>query len=205
MIDLIRNPWWIGLLCMRRPPMKEGVAADEIGLLLEGETAVGLDRFQRLESFEALIGQRLIGERPEMFGRLQFRGIRREKEEVDALRHLDLVSGMPPCAIEHHDDPLGPPGANVAGKGCQHPGKERCRHGRQEPPLGLARGGADEATEIEPLVALLDGSDRPLSDGCPHPADEGEQADAMFVGGPQFHGGAGMRCPDLLYLGAELS
>lgn len=49
------------------------MAANEVGLLLEGQTALGLDRFQRGEIGEAAIGERFVGERPQMLGRLELR------------------------------------------------------------------------------------------------------------------------------------
>lgn len=63
---------------MGGPPMEEGVVADEIGLLLEGEAALRLDLLQDGEIGEAYVGQGFVGERPEMLGRLQLRRVGRQ-------------------------------------------------------------------------------------------------------------------------------
>jgi hypothetical protein len=77
------------------------MVAAEIRLLLEGETALGLHCFQCRHTLEALIGQRLIGEWPEMLSGLQLERVGRQAEEMDALGDGDLLAGMPPGAIEH--------------------------------------------------------------------------------------------------------
>jgi predicted DNA-binding transcriptional regulator AlpA len=68
------------------PPMEEGGRADERGLRLERDTVLGLRLLQRLDGSEVPIDQRRIGERPEVFGGLQLGSIRRQEEQVGAIR-----------------------------------------------------------------------------------------------------------------------
>ena len=124
---------------------------------------------------------------------------------MDALGDADLVAGMPACAIKDQDDPLGRSGTNVPGKGGEHLPEEGNRHGGEQPPLGLPGGGTDEATDMEPLVALLNRSDRPLADRCPDPPDQGQQPDAMLVGGPELDLSSWVGGADVLYPVGELS
>jgi hypothetical protein len=81
----LRNPESVEQLCIGRPPVEVSVPTDEIRLLLEGKTALRLDVLQASQIWKAHIGEWLGGERPDMFGGLQLRGVGREEEEVDAL------------------------------------------------------------------------------------------------------------------------
>ena len=114
---------------------------------------------------------------------------------MDALGDADLVAGMPACAIKDQDDPLGRSGTNVPGQGGEHLPEEGSCHGGEQQPLGLPGGGTDEATDVEPLVALLHGRDRPLADGRPDPANQGQKTNPMLVGGPELDLCTGIRCP----------
>jgi len=58
---------------------------DEIRLTLEGEAAFGLHGFQPGQIGEALVSERLVGERPEMLGGLELGGVGGQGEEMDAL------------------------------------------------------------------------------------------------------------------------
>lgn len=84
--------------------MEERVAADEIGSLLKDAAALGLDCLQGRQIVEPSIGQRLVGERPEMLGRLQFWRVGRQKEQMNALRDGDLLAGVPAGTVEHQQD-----------------------------------------------------------------------------------------------------
>lgn len=185
--------------------MEEGVLPNEVGLLLEGETALCLHLFQRGQIREAHISQRLVGERPEVLSRLELGGVGGQDEQMDALGDLDVLTGMPSRSIQDQRNPLGRSCTDIPSKGSQHLPKERRLDGGQEPPLGLAGGGTDEATEIEPLVALLDGSNRPLADRCPHPADQRQEANPVLIGRPELDRGIGMRRANRSYLLRELS
>lgn len=172
--------------------MEEGVLANALGLLLEGKAALCLDLLQGGEVGEADIGERLVGQRPEVLGGLEFGGVGRLDEEMNAVGHLHLLAGMPAGAIKHQRQPLGRSCANILSKGSQHLAKDGRSDRGQEPPLGLPGGRPDKATDIQPLVALLDWGDGTLADGGPDPPNERQETGtrrrvSMLVGGPQFH------------------
>lgn len=176
--------------------MEKGVAANAIGLLLQNAAALALDCLQGRQIVEPPIGQRFIGERPEALSRLQFGRIGRQKEEMDALRDTDLLAGVPAGAIEHQQDVLLRSRSNLPRKRGQHLSKERGRHRGEQPPDRLAGRGTDEATDIEPLVSLPDGSDGTLPDRCPDPTDQRQEANTMLIGGPEFDRRRRMGVPD---------
>ena len=110
------------LLSIGGPPVKESVSTDEVRLPLEGQTALRLDFLQGGKVREADIGQGLVGERPEVFGGLQLRGVGRQREKMDAVGHLDLLAGVPSGAIQHQRDSFGGPCSHLPGEGSQHLG-----------------------------------------------------------------------------------
>jgi len=172
--------------------MKVRVATNEIRLLLEGEAALCLGLLKGRQIVEVSVGQRLIGEWPEMLSRLQFWGVGGQDEEMDAVGHLDLLPGMPPSAVEHQQDPFRWSDTHVPSKGRQHLAEEDSRDSGQKPPFGLSRRGADEATDVEPLVPLLHRGSRSLPDRCPHSTYERQQTDPMLIGGPELYLCVGM-------------
>jgi len=176
-----------------------------MGLLLEHQAALRLDAFQLGEGREALVGERLIGERPEMLGGLQLGRGGGQEQQVDAVWHLDLRAGMPACSVQHQEDALARPCAHIPRKGRQHLPEEHRPDRGQEPPLGLTGRGTDEATDIEPLVALLHGGNRSRPDRCPDPADERQQPNAMLVGRPELDLGTRVRAADRVYPVREVS
>lgn len=70
-----------------RPPVKTGGRANEVGTGLEGDTAGGLGILQVVDRGEMPIGQRGVGEWPEMFSGLQFWGVGWQKQQVEVIRH----------------------------------------------------------------------------------------------------------------------
>lgn len=188
-----------------RPPVEERVVPDVVGLLLEGKTALGLHLLQAGEIGEADIGQWLVGERPEVLGRLQLRRVGGQEEEMDTLGYLHLLPGMPPGSIQHQGNPFHWSCSHIPSKGSQHLTEENRRDGRQEPPLGLTGGRTDEATDIQPLVPLLDGRNRSLPDRCPHLSDQGQEANPVLIGRPKLDLRSWVGTADLVYLIGELS
>ena len=62
---------------------------------------------QLVKRLEATIGDDFVCERPEMFAGLQLRRVGWQKEEMDALRHEDFPTFMPPGSIQHqHNVPI---------------------------------------------------------------------------------------------------
>ena len=99
-----------------RPPVETGRRADEVGTGLEGDTAGGLGILQIIDRGEMAIGQCGVGEWPEMFGRLEFRRIRRQEQQVNMLGNAQLEAGVPPRSVQHQHDLLRWAGADLARK-----------------------------------------------------------------------------------------
>lgn len=106
--------------------MEVGVAANEIGLLLKGETALGLHRLEGIEVLEASVGERFVGQGPETLRWLELWRVGGQRDEMDALRHPDGHPGMPAGSIEHEGNPFLCPCSDIPGKGSEHLPEQRC-------------------------------------------------------------------------------
>ncbi len=73
-------------------------------LLRQAQTVLRLSRLQGSQRRNVPIDHRRIGHRPEPLGRLQFRRVRRQQCQVEALRHDQLPTRMPARLIQHEDD-----------------------------------------------------------------------------------------------------
>lgn len=109
------------------------------------------------------VGERGVGQWPEMFGGLQFGGVGRQKQQMHVVGHAQFHAGMPPGAVEDEHDLFARPCADLTRKGGQLDLKERDGDGGRQVEDGAARGRMDEADNIAPFIAVLDRSDRPLS------------------------------------------
>ena len=109
---------------------------------------------------------------------------------MDVIRDAQPQAGVPAGAIEHEHDLLARTGPRLTGKLGQLHFKEGNAHGRGQMEEGAARSRMDEADQIAPGEAMLDGGDRALPNGRPDAPEQRFQADPMFVGGPQFDLGA---------------
>ena len=69
------------------PPMEQCRGADEGRLGLQRHTVLGLRLFQFVNRGELPVDEGRVGERPEVFGRRELWGIRREEVEVDMVGH----------------------------------------------------------------------------------------------------------------------
>ena len=137
------------------------------------------------------IGERRVGERPEVLGGLQFGRIRRQEEQVDVRGHAQSGAGVPAGAVQDEDDLLGRAGADLAGEGGEFGLEERDAHRRGEVEEGAPGGRLDEADEVAPLVAVLDRGDRSLPVETPDLLQDRLQPDAVLVGRPELDLGVG--------------
>ena len=64
--------------------MKVRVRADDFRLVLQHKTALDLCSLKIIERRKRLVGNSLVGERPQALARLQFGRIRRQEEQLDA-------------------------------------------------------------------------------------------------------------------------
>lgn len=86
--------------------MKERGGADALRLALEVGTAGKLDGFELLDAGEMPVDQARVGQQPEMFSGLEFGGVRREKQQMDVVGHLQTDTGVPAGPIQHQDNLL---------------------------------------------------------------------------------------------------
>ena len=138
-----------------------------------------------------------IGERPQMFGWLQFRRIRWQEEQVDMVGDPQALRAMPARAIEDEDDLLGRAGADRLGEGSQFGLKERdADRGRQmkDRPAGRRM---DKADQLPPLIPMVDRRERALSVETPDLVQDRFQADAVLVDRPELDRGVRKRRRDL--------
>lgn len=82
---------------------------------------------------DVVVGDDLAEQEPQAFGRLRFRGIRREDEQLNASGNDEVGGDVPPGAIEYQDDPFAGPGCDLTREGGEHLGEHgRVDHGGQE-------------------------------------------------------------------------
>jgi hypothetical protein len=77
------------------------------------------------EGGEGLVGDGFVGERPEVFGRLEFRGVGRQEAEPDAVGNLQL--GRAPMTSDTSPQPISPLRARMIEDMTVHGFNERTR------------------------------------------------------------------------------
>ncbi len=70
-------------------------------MLAEPDAALSEAGLKGIYIFEILVSGDLPQQRPEMFGGVEFRGIRRQEHEPQVVRHDKLRRAVPRSAIEH--------------------------------------------------------------------------------------------------------
>ena len=86
--------------------MKVSQGADHLRLVLKHDTALDLCLFQIVEGAKGAIGDAFIGQWPQALTGLQFRGIGRQKEQMDALGHHQLYCFPSSWLFQAFDDKL---------------------------------------------------------------------------------------------------
>lgn len=93
---------------------------------------------------------------------------------------------MPSRSVEHEHDNALTPGADRMGELREQSFEERLVDTVRQIPDGLAADRLDEGRDIEPLIAVVTGRDRPLADRRPNAAPNRLQAEPMFIRRPDF-------------------
>ena len=93
---------------------------------------------------------------------------------------------MPARAVEHQDDVLVGAGARVGGERRQERAEQRGVDAIGDEPHDLARGGPNEAVQIEPLVAVMAAGGWTAATRRPDLAQDRFQAEAVFIERPDF-------------------
>jgi hypothetical protein len=171
--------------------MEAGGRADESGPLLEGGAASKLRIFQILDGGKVLVDERGVGQRPEVFGGLQFGRIGWEEEQVDVVGDPQPDARVPARPIEHEHNLLGGTGSRLTRKLGQLDFKDGNAHGRGQMKDGPTGGGMHKTDQVAPREAVLHGGNRTLTDRRPDAPQQRFEPDAMLIGGPQLHLGVG--------------
>src|SRR4051812_26709737 len=117
----------------------------EVGVRLEGggielTTARGDGGAELVERGDVPIDDRLIHQRPEMLGGLEFGRVGRQEDEADPLGDDQALGSMPAGIVEHKDDAALAAGAGLTREGGEQFGKEGLREAAAEIPDRLAAG-----------------------------------------------------------------
>ena len=172
--------------------MESGVGGDELKIAIEEATARGEHGVKVLDRFEVTIDDRFVDERPEVLCRLQLGRIGWQVDQSNAVGHREVWFGVPSGTVQHqHDDAL-TPSACRAHKVGEQLFEERLVNAVRQIPDGLAAGRLHEGGDVEPLIAMMPGCDRPLADRRPNSAKDGLQAEPMFIRRPDLDRLAGM-------------
>lgn len=124
-----------------------------------------------------------------MLGWLKLRRIGGQEEQRDVVRHAQFHTGMPSGAVEHQHNLFVRTRAHLTRERRQLDLKERDGDGGGQMEEDAPRGRMDKADHIAPLIAVLDRRDGPMPDWRPDAAQDGLEANAMFIGRPQLDTG----------------
>src|SRR5579871_1168272 len=122
-----------------------------------------------------------------MLRRLEFGTIRRQEIQVQMGWAVQTWTGMPACTVKQQADMFMRPSADKIGESQEGCFKSRNRDSWHEQPGGATGGGLDKSINVQPLVTWVDRDRWTLPAFGPHPAQDGLEADAMFVHRPGFH------------------
>lgn len=159
---------------------------DEVRVVGQDTAALPENLIKVTQCLEILIGQWLVGQRPQMLCRLNFRRVRGQEHQLYAFRNLQVIGDMPSCAIKDQDNMLARTSADLTGKGCEN-GTEQCRvDAVHDIPHHLAGRRTDKAVHmkpLEPMVAMGDGT--AAARGPDRPKDR-LQSDSVLIERPDF-------------------
>jgi hypothetical protein len=137
---------------------------------LEPSAALGGDDLEVGERGEVPIGDGLVDQGPEVFGRLKLRPGGRQEHQADAVGDGQAHGAVPAGVVEHEHDAARAPRPGLLCEGGQRGGEERLRQAGGEIPHHLAAGRPHEGADVQPSVAAMPERDRPFADGSPDPA-----------------------------------
>jgi len=177
---------------------------DLIRVVSEDTAPLGKNLIELLQGLEVLIDDGLVGQRPQAFGGLDLWRIRRQEHQFNALRNHQIRGDVPARAVEHQDDVLVGTGADLGGERRQQRAEQRGIDAVSDEPHDLARGGPDEAVQIEPLIAVMAAGGRTAAARRPDLAQDRLQAEAMFIERPNLDRNRRFAALELTDAGLEL-
>jgi hypothetical protein len=158
-----------------------------VRIIGEGQAASSHDIIESVERLEIAIGNGLPGQRPETFGRLEFRGVGGQDVQLDAFGDLKVRRDVPSGTVDDQQHRLVAAGPDFRGEGSEDGAEQGGVDGVGQEPDDLARGRSDEAVDIEPLVAVMPMGNRAAAPPGPDCAKDRLQAEPLFVKGPDFN------------------
>jgi hypothetical protein len=126
--------------------------------------------------------------------------MRRQAQQVQPVRNLQLSTRMPASLIQHQEHVLVWPHPLFLGEGRQSEGKGRGSDRWQEEPAGPSGPGLHQSVEIHPLLALADHGPHSGSLASPDAAQDRFEADAVFILAPEFQTRCWRRLAQCLHL-----
>lgn len=105
--------------------MKFAVACDECAVLMQIAAALGDGSVEIVERSEVFVGERLVDERPQVLGGLQFGRAGGLIEEADAVWNGQVLWPMPSGLDELQNDDAIAAGAGLARQGLDPLGKKK--------------------------------------------------------------------------------
>ena len=177
---------------------------DLIGVVGEDTATLGKNLIEFLQGLEVLIDDGLVRQRPQAFGWLDLWRVRWQEHQFNAFRNFQILGDMPARAVEHQDDVLVEAGANFGGERPQECAEQRSVDAVGDEPHDLARGGPDEAVQIEPLVSVMAAGGLTAAAWRPDLAQDRLQSEAVFVERPDFDRDRRVGALELADTGLEL-
>jgi len=170
----------------------------EVGVRLEDGSiepaaALGDEGAQFVQRGDMPIDDRLVHQRPEPLGGLEFRTAGRQENEADPVGNGQAFGAMPARVVEHEDNAALAARAGLAREGGEQFGEEGFREAAAEIPDRLAASRLHEGSDVQPLIAVVAECDRALAHWCPNPAADRLQAKAVLIFGPDLDRSVWMR------------
>ena len=150
------------------------------------------------------IDQRGVGQRPEMFSRLEFRGIGRQQEQMDMRRDAQMAGSVLPRPIQYEHDLFGRSSTNFPSELREFDLEQRDIDGGCQMEHRPPRGWVDEPDQIAPGIAVLHWRQGTPAVETPDFVQDRFQANAVFIHRPEFHLRLGKRGGYLAQQGPQL-
>ena len=172
--------------------MEAGSAFDDVAFAGESCASFSNDVVEFLDRRDVLVDDGFVDERPQRFGRLKFGRIGRQKDEADAIGHVQARLSMPAGVVENEHDGSVDTGSSLSREGFEQRGEEWLRHAVVHIPKSLAARRRDEGRHVKPIEAMMARRDRALADGRPDAPRHRLQTEPVFVAGEDLDRPLGM-------------
>lgn len=124
-------------------------------LLGKGDAAIADRLVKARDCREAAVGERLVDERPQMLGRLQFRAVGGLEDEADAVGRGQVLGAVPASIVKLKHDALPRSGADRLGEISENELEHLFADGVADAPHRPAARRLDEPGHIKPLETMM--------------------------------------------------